>query len=171
MRIDLSFGSIRPWEPQDLPILIQCLKQERIRKNLRSTAPYPIRPSETPSHFAIVSNHQTIGGIGFDLDLPRSRANLGFWIDEAFSGKGMMSEAIPALCGWFQTQHPQFIIQASVYGWNPVSKKVLEKVGFTLVAQLPGAIHYSDEVTDLLIFEWDSIAQKRWEIKKSSEPS
>ncbi|MES2308717.1 MAG: GNAT family N-acetyltransferase [Verrucomicrobiota bacterium] len=168
MKIDLTFGFIRPWEPQDLPVLLQCLKQERIRKNLRSTAPYPVRPIHTPTHFAIVLNHQTIGGIGFDLDLPQSRAHLGFWIDDAFSGKGFMSEVLPAICGWFQSQHRDLTVQASVYGWNPISQKVLMKVGFSLVAQLPHAIHYSDEVTDLLIFEWDSLAQKQWEARQAS---
>ncbi len=162
MKIELPFGFIRPWEGKDLSVLLRCLQQERIRKNLRSPSTYSPNPTSTPSHFALISNNQTVGGVGFDLDLPHSRAHLGFWIDEPFSGQGIMSASLPALCGWFQSQHPRLIIQSTVYGWNPISQKLLEKVGFTQVAHLSKAIHYSDEVTDLLIYEWDSISQTLW---------
>ncbi len=166
MRIDLPFGFIRPWEGKDLPILLRCLQQERVRKNLRSPTTYSPSRSKKPTHFAIISQNQTVGGVGFDIDLHHSRAHLGFWIDEQFSGKGIMSATIPALCGCFQSEHSDLIIQSSVYGWNLISQKLLEKVGFSQVARLPKAIHYSDEVTDLLIYEWDKLSQSLW-IKKN----
>jgi RimJ/RimL family protein N-acetyltransferase len=162
MRIDLPFGFIRPWEGKDLPVLLHCLQQERIRKNLRSPSSYSTALAKSPTHFALVANDKTIGGIGFDLDLPHSRAHLGFWLEESFSGQQIMSTSLPSLCGWFQSEHPELIIQSTVYGWNPISQKLLDKVGFSQVARLHNAIHYSDEVTDLLIYEWDSLSQTLW---------
>jgi RimJ/RimL family protein N-acetyltransferase len=150
MRIETPKGLIRPWEAVDLPV----------RKNLRSTGTYPLQFTEHPTHFAIVIQNETVGGIGFDLDSKHHKANLGFWIDQTHSKKGIMSEALPHLCRWFHPHYPEYTIQASVYGWNPASQKVLEKSGFIQVARLPNAIRYSDEVTDLLIYEWDALANE-----------
>jgi RimJ/RimL family protein N-acetyltransferase len=160
MRIEISSGYIRPWEAKDLPVLLRCFTQEVIRKNLRSTNAYPLQVLRNPTHFAIVIQNETMGGIGFDLDSKHHKANLGFWIDQAHSRKGIMSEVLPLICRWFHPFHLDYTIQATVYGWNPVSQKVLEKSGFTQVARLPNAIRYSDEVTDLLIYEWDTLADE-----------
>lgn len=159
MKISLKNGFIRPWKPQDLPVLLRCFAQERLRKNLRSSGTYPLQNITNPTHFAVEIQGEAVAGLGFDLDQKHHQANLGFWIDEKFAQKGIISEAIPKLCTWFQPLHLDYVIQATVYGWNPVSQHVLEKSGFYQVAKLPGAIRYSDEVTDLLIYEWDSLSQ------------
>lgn len=57
-------------------------------------------------------------------------AYLGYWIDEAHQGRGLMTEAVEAATSFAFTQAGLHRVQAAVMPRNPASIRVLEKVGY-----------------------------------------
>ena len=58
---------------------------------------------------------------------------LGYWLDEPWWGKGLMSEATAkVLCHTFETWAPPRVF-AGVYEGNQASQRILERQGFTYV--------------------------------------
>lgn len=57
---------------------------------------------------------------------------IGYGIDEAYQGKGYMSEAVQALIDWAFT-HPFCKVVTATEVENPASKRVLEKLGAQLM--------------------------------------
>lgn len=74
----------------------------------------------------IVADGQVAGHIGsFGRD---GKREVGYWIDRAFWGRGIMSQALPA----FLRVEQQRPLYAGVAPHNVASIRVLEKCGFTL---------------------------------------
>ncbi len=60
-------------------------------------------------------------------------ARLGFWLDPAWWGKGVMSEAVAAVTdALFEDGAPW--IEAGVFDDNPASRRILERLGFDFAA-------------------------------------
>jgi RimJ/RimL family protein N-acetyltransferase len=80
----------------------------------------------------ITERHATeiaIGQVGVALE-PGGSARLGYHLNPAHWGQGIMTEAVAALADWsfILTRVPQII--AGVRSVNPASRRVLEKCGF-----------------------------------------
>jgi RimJ/RimL family protein N-acetyltransferase len=106
---------------------------------------------EPSRHFAIEVDGELVGGIGLDPMGGEKRhiAAVGYWLAPSYWGQGIATEALHAMVGYAFETFPQLSrLQASVYGWNPASGRVLEKCGFHLEGTLRDAIIKDAETTD-----------------------
>jgi ribosomal-protein-alanine N-acetyltransferase len=64
---------------------------------------------------------------------PQQWANLGYGLDEREQGKGIMVEAVKAVCAWAFDELRLHRITASYMPTNDRSAKVLRRAGFAVV--------------------------------------
>ena len=84
------------------------------------------------TNFAIAVGDEAVGGIGFTLgmDVERCSAELGYWLGEAFWGRGITTAAVRAATQYAMTTYDLTRVFAVPFVENAASCRVLEKVGF-----------------------------------------
>ena len=86
-----------------------------------------------PVTFAIRDEDgKLLGAVGLDGMVvgENFRAELGYWLSEKYWGKGIMTNAVKALCSHAFDDLGLEKITATVFVYNEGSRKVLEKNGF-----------------------------------------
>ena len=141
---------VRGWSPRDLRSLVAHADNRRIWLNLRDRFPHPYTRKDgaafitharrmTPqTFFAIEVEGHAVGGIGFVLqaDVERVSAEIGYWLGEAYWGRGIMSQALVAVTRHAVESHNLTRVFALPFASNVASCRVLEKAGFTLEGRL-----------------------------------
>jgi ribosomal-protein-alanine N-acetyltransferase len=111
MRIELSPCIIRSWEARDAASLAAHANNRKVWRNLRDRFPHPYTPQDAEAwihlaraavpetHFALAVGEEAIGGIGLELqtDVARRSAEIGYWVGEAYWGRGIATAAVRAL--------------------------------------------------------------------------
>ena len=151
------------WNEAHFHQLYPLANNPKIAMNLRDSFPQPYTIHDArhwiehnqkfnpPQNFAIEFEGRLAGSIGCDRGKDELRTNmeLGFWVGEAFWGKGIATEAVKLF-----TQHllDRFDIQriyAQVYDFNVESMNVLEKAGYIPEAILKKAFIKRGVVGDI----------------------
>jgi [ribosomal protein S5]-alanine N-acetyltransferase len=147
--------SLRRWTPSDTDSLVRLADNRKIWINLKDRFPHPYTRADadgwiahcaaeagTPTQFAIDLDGLAIGGIGLERlsDVHRLTADTGYWIGEPYWGHGIATAALTEMTRYAFAEFPFERIQALVFGWNPASRRVLEKAGYTLEARLARCI-------------------------------
>jgi RimJ/RimL family protein N-acetyltransferase len=85
--------------------------------------------SGTAYRFAVVLEQHTVGCVDIDA-ISESTGELGYWLDEAYWGRGIAYEAAEALLGFaFETVGLKRLTSGHAID-NPASGRVLTKLGF-----------------------------------------
>lgn len=108
-----------------------------------------------PIHiFAIDVNGTAVGSIGIhpQSDIMKMNAELGYWLGEAYWGKGIVPAAVKQVVAFAFATYNINRIYARPFGTNLASQRVLEKCGFTLDARINGNINKYGETLDELIY-------------------
>ena len=148
MEIKLSRCTLRPWHKGDEVSLARYANNRNVSRNLRDRFPFPytaadaeewigLTAGKTPTqHFAIVVDGSGVGGIAAEPGEGERRrsAEVGYWLGEPFWGRGIATEALRAVTDYAFATFDVIRLEAGVFGWNPASARVLEKVGYTLEA-------------------------------------
>ncbi len=110
--------------------------------------------AEPVTVFAIAFENEVIGGIGLhpQQDIYRKNAELGYWLSEAFWGKGIIAEKIKEIVDFGFSNLDIDRIYARPFGSNKASQRVLEKAGFTLEATLKGVLIKNEQREDEMIY-------------------
>jgi RimJ/RimL family protein N-acetyltransferase len=109
MQIQLTSAQVRSWQLSDAESLAVHANNRNIWRNLRDAFPHPYTVADAnafirsalaqvpETRLAIAVDGQAVGGIGFVLhdDVERVSAEIGYWLGEAFWGRGIMTEALP----------------------------------------------------------------------------
>jgi [ribosomal protein S5]-alanine N-acetyltransferase len=141
---------LRPWREGDEESLAQHASNRRIWNNVRDFFPYPytirdanawVRSNKAysqPNNFAIEVDGQAIGNVGFTVkdDIYRYNAEIGYWLGEAYWGRGIVSEVLPVIIRYIFQNFQVNRLFACVLEGNFPSMRVLEKAGFR-----PEAVH------------------------------
>ncbi len=138
--------SIRKWSLTDAAELAANLSNRKIQDNLRDGLPYPYTKQDAEEYitamisadpdktfaFAIVLDDKVIGSIGvFRRENIHCRtAELGYYIGEAYWGKGIMTNAVQQTCEYVFAHSDILRIFAEPFSYNVASCRVLEKAGF-----------------------------------------
>jgi len=110
MRIPLTCAEVRSWRDSDAESLALHANNRKIWRNMSDAFPHPYTVADAraflqsamarvpESWLAIAVDDQAVGGIGFTPrnDVQRVSAEIGYWLGEAFWGRGIVSEALQA---------------------------------------------------------------------------
>lgn len=150
MRLALRACEVRSWQAADVPSLVAHANNRKVWANLRDRFPHPYtardgqafvrqaRGMRPETFFAIAVNGAAAGGIGFVLqaDVDRVSAEVGYWLGEAFWGRGIATEALAAVTQYAIDHHGLTRLFALPFSHNSASCRVLEKAGYLLEARL-----------------------------------
>ena len=157
---------LRPWKQTDIESLIEQANNPRIAAFMTDAFPYPysreqgmrfidFATKDDPIHiFAIDIGGKAVGGIGIhpQADIMRKNAELGYWLGEAYWGKGIITKAIVEMIRFAFDTYDINRIFARPYGNNLASQRVLEKAGFVFEARLKNVVFKNGEYQDELIY-------------------
>ena len=167
MRIDLEGGyRIRSYRAGDKPALVTHADNANVARNLRDRFPHPYTPKvadwwlkhvaaqEPETAFAIATADELIGGIGVELgeDVHHRSGEIGFWLGEAFWGRGIVTRAVIAFTPWAFERFDLLRIWAGVFESNPASARVLEKAGYAFEGRHRAAVMKDGRALDELIY-------------------
>ena len=166
MQIEFSHGVLRPWQRGDSEALVEHANNRRIWQNLRDAFPHPYTADDgdrwlavadkfdPPRNFAIVVDGQAVGGIGLVLkdDVYARSAEIGYWLGEAFWGRGIATAAVRVTTDYAFARFDLTRLYAGVFAWNTASTRVLEKAGYSFEARLRNAITKDGRTCDELVY-------------------
>jgi ribosomal-protein-alanine N-acetyltransferase len=79
-------------------------------------------------------------------------AQVGYWIDEAHAGKGIMPIGVALACDHCLRTMGMHRIEIAIRPENKASLRVVEKLGFTLIGKAPRYLHINGQWRDHLLF-------------------
>lgn len=166
MELKLGRCTVRSFRTEDAPSLAHHANNRKVWLNLLDHFPHPYTVADaeawlrraaktTPeTHFAIDVGGEAVGGIGFTLreDVYRRSADLGYWLGEAFWGRGIASEAVRAVTEYAFAQFDICRLSAGVFEGNPASVRVLEKAGYVSEGRLRRAVTKDGRTLDQFLY-------------------
>jgi ribosomal-protein-alanine N-acetyltransferase len=144
MRLDCGLCAVRSWRWGDEADLVRHANNRRVWLQMRDRIPHPYTPADAEqwlrfvhetqpeTHFAIAVDDRVVGAIGFDQgsDVERLSAEIGYWLGEAFWGRGIATAALRAVTRHAFEAHPFQRLFAKAFAHNAASLRVLEKAGY-----------------------------------------
>ena len=166
MEIDLGHFLIRDWRRGDEESLARHANNPKIWRNVRDRFPHPYTLDDAKAwierastdrpmtSFAIVVDGEAVGGVGFFLqeDIFRRSVEIGYWLGEAFWGRGIVTDAVRAMSEYIFANFDVCRIYAGVFEWNPASMRVLEKAGYVFEARMRKAATKEGQTIDEFIY-------------------
>ena len=137
---------LRQWKEKDAPALVKMASDNNVWIQMVNRFPQPCTLLDAenwilktrsnfslPAVFAIDMDGKVIGGIGVILHQEQglNDAELGYWLDEQYWNRGIMTEAIVQMVKYTFKTFAIARIFAEVLTGNKASIRVLEKAGFT----------------------------------------
>jgi RimJ/RimL family protein N-acetyltransferase len=164
VNIPLRTCEVRSWESRDVDPLVWHANNRNVSINLRDRFPFPYtrrdgrefiklaRNMRPESLFAIAVDGEAVGGIGFVLghDVERVSTEVGYWLGEAYWGRGIATEALIAVTYYAIATHGFTRLFALPFAHNVASCRVLEKAGYTLEARLRNSAVKDGRICDQL---------------------
>ena len=110
--------------------------------------------SREENNWAVDVDGHAAGCIGLSPrdDVNRQSAEIGFWLGEAYWGRGIMTEAVGAVTRYAFHTRGFVRVFAEVFEWNPASMRVLEKNGFTREGILRNSATKAGQVIDQVVY-------------------
>jgi ribosomal-protein-alanine N-acetyltransferase len=150
MNLPLQSCIVRSWTLGDVSSLVANANNREIWINVRDRFPHPYtardgrefirsaRRMQPETFFAIEVDRAAVGGIGFVLqaDVERVSAEIGYWLGQAFWGRGIATEAVVHVTRYAIERHGLTRVFALPFAYNIASCRVLEKAGYVLEARL-----------------------------------
>ena len=166
MRLALSTCVVREWHLDDLPALVRHADNRRVAIHLRDRFPHPYTEAagrgwlehlatvQPVTAWAIDVEGQAVGGIGLQLhaDVERVSAEIGYWLGEAFWGRGITTEALRAVTEQAFGEFSLTRIYALPFADNAGSIRVLEKSGYVLEGRMPRSAIKEGVIKDQLMY-------------------
>ncbi|MEL7585743.1 MAG: GNAT family protein [Prolixibacteraceae bacterium] len=155
--IDQNRGFLSAW----LPFVDQTRTQEDTESFIRSVLAEPADVREDV--FVIWYQDHFAGLIGFkDTDLPNMKTEIGYWLTERMTGKGIMKCTVEALVSYTFMNMNMNRIQIKVAVGNDKSAAIPKKLGFYFEGvERAGEKHkyrFLDlEIYSLLKSEWTGV--------------
>ena len=166
MLLALSKCTVRPWLATDATSLQRHANNRRVSIHLRDRFPYPyemeqartflnwILKQASPTVWAIDVGGEAVGGIGIELhkDVERVSAEIGYWLGEAFWGRGIGTEALVAVTAEAFKRFEITRLYAVPFADHVASVRVLEKAGYVREGLLRQSAIKDGKIRDQLLF-------------------
>jgi RimJ/RimL family protein N-acetyltransferase len=166
MKLKLQKCVIRSYERGDELSVVRHADNRNVWINLRDHFPHPytladarawiedqIRSREE-NHWAIEVDGHVVGGIGLVPrdDVNRLNAEIGYWLGEAYWGRGIMTEAVGTVTNYAFHTRGFVRVFAEIFEWNPASMRVLEKNGYEREGVLRASAIKSGQLIDQVLY-------------------
>jgi ribosomal-protein-alanine N-acetyltransferase len=166
LRTSLSGCSLRAWNKEDQAALVRNANNRKVWRNLTEMFPHPYTEADAehwlsianqaePSiHLAIEAEGTAVGGIGVIAGegIARHTGQFGYWLGEAYWGKGIATAAAQAMVAHVFSGTQFLRLEAPVFEWNPPSMHVLEKVGFIREGVLKRSVFKDGQLIDSVMY-------------------
>lgn len=159
---------LRPWRPEDAAALAAAANNPKIAANLRNSFPSPYTPADAEWFIrdcithgeerrlarAIMIEGKAAGSAGVFLkdDVYERSAELGYWLAEAYWGRGIMTEAVRRICREAFARFDIVRIFAEPFDSNLGSRRVLEKAGFTYEGTMRNGVFKNGRVLSYRVY-------------------
>lgn len=111
-------------------------------------------------HCGLFLKSRLIGVIGFHIfDWKKRETSLGYWIDQRYQGKGIITDACRVLIGFAVATLGLKRVVISCAVDNLRSKRIPEKLGFTVKGKVKNREHLYDHFVDHIQY---LMTNKRW---------
>lgn len=172
---------LRPLGESDIGAMVEALDDFAISRNL-ARVPYPYHRDDALDFLSFVSScdglscfsaickrqapEVLLGIISYEWSEAKHNAELGYWLSKPHWGQGLMTEAAIAVVkhAFTENHHPELI--SCFHDDNPVSGRILSKVGFERVGT---CYHFSKaQGTELPVTNM-KLTRERWLQMKNAE--
>ncbi len=157
---------LRSWCFADAPALVEYANDQRIAQNLRDTFPFPytrqdaefylclMADQQRDLHLAIEVDGNAVGSVGvhFKTDVRRRSAEIGYWLGQAYWGRGLATAAVQQVSEYVFTYFDVCRLYAVVFESNRASARVLEKAGYELEAVMRKSVVKQGQMLDSLLY-------------------
>jgi ribosomal-protein-alanine N-acetyltransferase len=144
MRLECGPCIVREWSPTDAASLVRHANNRNVWLNLSHVFPHPYTEADAdawlsfqtklpePTGWAIDVAGEAVGGVGITPrdGIFQKSAEFGYWLGEAFWGRGIMTAAARAVAPWALEHFRLVRLESWVFARNIASMRVLEKCGF-----------------------------------------
>lgn len=108
----------------------------------------------------ILHNNQLIGMIGFHgIDWTNKKTSIGYWLSEGYQGKGIVTEAVKAFIDIAFNEYKLNRIEIMCGVKNEKSKRIPERLGFTLEGTIRDAEYLYNHFHDCYLY---SLLSREW---------
>ena len=166
MFLPLGICTVRNWRHDDASSLVRHANNRNVWINLRDRFPHPygsgqaeqflgrVVDARPETSFAIAVDGEAVGGIGVVLhdDVERISAELGYWLGEAFWGRGITTAAVRAVTDYAMTTFALCRVYAVPFAYNTASARVLEKAGYALEGRMRRSAIKDGRVVDQFLY-------------------
>lgn len=153
---------VRPFASQDAASLARHADNRKVWLNLRDRMPHPYRRADAETFiaaalaahpvtsFAIEVEGEAAGCIGFTLhgDIERCAAEVGYWLGEAYWGRGILTAVLRATSPWALEAYSLTRLFALPFADNAASCRVLEKAGYQLEGTMRASAIKDGQIKD-----------------------
>ena len=101
----------------------------------------------------IFENNKLIGRIGF-ISISERSAEIGYWLDKDFNGKGIMTTCVKKLVEYAFNETSIFRIEIKMDPKNTKSKNIPERAGFFYEGRKRGDVFVKGEPRDSLVYSY-----------------
>lgn len=166
METALASCTLRDWRIGDEASLVRHADNWNVAQNVADVFPHPYtmddgvawvrkQAGEVPqTQFAIDVDGAAVGGIGLRIgsDIHRRSAEVGYWLGEAFWGRGIITDALVAVTRYAFETFDLAHVFAGIFERNVASRRVLEKAGYSLEGRLRLHVTKKGETMDELVY-------------------
>lgn len=157
---------VRGWQKTDATSLVEQANNLNVAKYLRDRFPHPYTlkdareflkhavSAEDPTNLAIEVDGRAVGAIGYvpGRDVERYGAELGYWLGEAYWGRGIVTDAVRLVTEHAFADMGFLRLFALPFADNPGSIRVLEKAGYEREGLLRASSVKFGQVKDQYIY-------------------
>ncbi|HEX6088523.1 MAG TPA: GNAT family N-acetyltransferase [Gemmatimonadales bacterium] len=157
---------LRRFQPGDAERLAQHANSRAIWLNLRDLFPHPYSVEDAERYieathaqapvtsFAIAVEGRAVGGMSLrpGNDIERLTAELGYWLGEAFWGRGIVSAGVVSITEYAFAVLGLLRVFAVPFVRNPASARVLEKAGYVREAVMRCSAVKEGELLDQYLY-------------------
>jgi RimJ/RimL family protein N-acetyltransferase len=155
--------TLRPWQPDDVPALVDCIDGDEEMTRWLDMIPQPYRENEaklwvdqatsfwregTAAPFAILAadSGEVVGGVGFRwVGEEQGVGEVGYWLRARDRGRGLTTRSVELISRWAIEELGCERLQLRADEENIPSQRVAEKAGFTREGVLR-ATHYNARI-------------------------
>lgn len=98
------------------------------------------------------NGHSLVGALNLTIDAPYGSSELGFWVDAAAEGRGLMTRSVTAVLGHAFGELGLHRVEMRTLTTNDRSRRLAERLGFSLEGVLREAAPFPDGRRDAAVY-------------------